>query len=69
MRRRRTYREPARPIVPFTDEEDAKVVEITRIGLSSSLWHHALPGRPLGDILERRMQLQEQGLCPKTPTT
>jgi hypothetical protein len=51
---------------PWTPAEDDKIVEVTRIGLASDLWHHALPGRTFGEIAERRLQLREAGACPKT---
>lgn len=65
VRRRRTKRPPT---APFTEAEDAKVVEITQIGLSSDLWHLALPERTFGEIVERRLQLRERGLCSEKPT-
>lgn len=53
MRRRRR----AQPSRPWTDAEDAKLREISEIGLSSCWWNLALPDRGIHEMLDRRMEL------------
>jgi hypothetical protein len=70
MSRRRNYRAEKRPPShPWTEAEDAKIVEMTRLGVSNHLWETELPGRRFSEIAERRLELREQGVCPPKPTT
>lgn len=56
------------PSEPWTPEEDEKIAEITQIGLASHCWPTALPGRRHSEIVARRLDLQDAGLCGKTPS-
>lgn len=55
MRRRRRRARPEPP--PWTEEEDAKLREVNKIGLQVEYWHLALPERQLSDMLRRRLDL------------
>lgn len=68
MRGRRSYRRKTSTPQPFTEAEDEKLIEITRIGLTPFAWPAALPERTFGEIVDRRLTLQEEGRCPRTPT-
>lgn len=46
---------------PFTPEEDRELCQMVRCGLASEYYQASLPGRPFGEILERRLQLIETG--------
>jgi hypothetical protein len=50
---------------PFSAEEDAEIVRMTECGLSSEHWPVALPGRTVGQILARRLELIDAGACPR----
>lgn len=63
MARRRRQRTSA-PIdlgPPFTEEEDAALIDMARCGLSIEFYHLGLPNRPLGAILDRRFVLKSAG--------
>lgn len=50
---------------PFTAAEDAEIVRITRCGLANEFWPVALPARSFSEIITRRLELIEQGQCPR----
>lgn len=50
------------PRLPWTPEEESKLIEIASIGLDSAFWHLALPNRRFGEIADRRLELREAGL-------
>jgi hypothetical protein len=67
--RRRRHRTTA-PIGfsrPFSAEEDRELVSMARCGLAVEFYSAALPARPLGELLERRLQLKEKGELELAP--
>jgi|TARA_Y100000815_G_scaffold141107_1_gene127664 hypothetical protein len=49
------------PAAAFTLEEDAELKDMVRIGLDCNYYQVGLPDRGFGEILERRLQLIENG--------
>lgn len=63
MARRRRHRTSAAIGIarPFTEAEDRELIAIARCGLAIEFWKGAIPERPIGELLERRLQLREAG--------
>jgi hypothetical protein len=63
MARRRRHRTSAPLGIarPFTPDEDRELIALAAVGLSVDYWQRAIPERPLGELLERRLQLREAG--------
>jgi hypothetical protein len=55
------------PMQPFSDADDAKMIDMARCGLVIEGYRAAFPDRRLGDILERRLQLREEGRLELAP--
>lgn len=66
-RRRHRTSAPIRIAAPFTPEEDQKLKEIAAIGLAVDFYAAAIPGRPLPELLDRRLQLRERGELQLAP--
>lgn len=47
---------------PWTDAEDAIVIDIAKCGVASWAWGTPIEGRTDGEIIERRFELREAGL-------
>lgn len=51
-----------RPIPPaWTKEEEEKLQEISRIGLTCDCWKSVFPERTFGDVAEKRLIMREEG--------
>lgn len=61
MKRRPYWKQP-RPIpAPWTQAEEAELIQMCRCGLSCDYYKTALPNRTFGEILEKRLSLREAG--------
>lgn len=67
MRRNPTWRRRS-PAAAFTPNEDAELCQMVRCGLSVDFYSVGLPGRPLGEILDRRLQLIQSGQLRRAPS-
>jgi hypothetical protein len=56
-----TRRRALSPPRPFTEAEDADLIEMAEIGLSIEAWAATFRGRTLGELLARRLELREAG--------
>jgi hypothetical protein len=50
---------------PWTPDDDAKLIDMVRIGLCVDYYGPSFPDRRFGDILERRLELREAGIVRK----
>lgn len=51
-----------RPIPqPWSKEEEEKLQEISRIGLTCDCWKSVFPDRTFGDVAEKRLTMREEG--------
>jgi hypothetical protein len=53
-RRKQTQYQPR----PWTEEEDAKLFDLCRIGATCDLWKTVFPTRRFGEVAERRYELK-----------
>lgn len=51
--------------LPWTEDEDARLADMIQCGLCVDFYPVGLPSRPLGDMLERRLQLIDAGTVTK----
>ncbi len=46
------------PFRAWTEEEDAKLIDLCRIGATCDLWKTVFPDRRFGEVAERRYELK-----------
>jgi hypothetical protein len=66
-RRRHRTSAPIRHARPFTPEEDRKLADMAGCGLAVEFYPTVIPDRPLGELLDRRLQLREKGELQLAP--